>query len=146
MNLSLTCGEVKLPRGLKQRLCAGKAAVCVLPSRSCWELVDCAERPLEGDEAFATQVAKASDFALATARRKLRGLGVAAAESLWAALEGNEQMLRAAGGLLCFLEQHGLGGVQELGLFSPQEAVFVDRATLVALQVFQEPLAAGSEE
>ena len=61
---------------------------------------------------------------------------------------GNEQLVRAAGGLLKFLEQNRtlLGQierqwqlcVQDVKLFAPEDSVFVDLQTMMALQVVQE--------
>lgn len=107
-----------------------------------------------------------------------------------AALDGNEQLLRAAGGLLRFLEQNAtlLGDLQgrwqgpcvqdssqlqrlknykemirhvakvnacctmsdltfwleDIRIFSPDDAVFVDTQTMIALQIFQDPRASRS--
>ncbi|CAK9079419.1 MutS protein homolog 5 [Durusdinium trenchii] len=98
--------------------------------------------------------AAASDFGAEGARRRLGEVWQSLAQggnhnprSLFAALNDNEQMLRAGGGLLRFLEQNGalLGelqnhgpSVQDIRLFSPDDTVFIDAQTMMALQVFQE--------
>ena len=106
-----------------------------------------------------------------------------------AALDGNEQLLRAAGGLLRFLEQNAtllgdlqgrwqgpcvqdssqqrlkkkkcsegecmlhivapcliwpFGCLEDIRIFSPDDAVFVDTQTMIALQIFQDPRASRS--
>lgn len=141
---------------------APRQGLCVLPSRSPAELVETAARPLtqddDGNEPFPTTLLKAGDFAVEGAKPRLAQLWAKLDQDLpcttprsspLAALDGNEQLLRAAGGLLRFLEQNAtlLGDlqgrwqgpcVQDIRIFSPDDAVFVDTQTMIALQIFQE--------
>ncbi|CAK9004219.1 unnamed protein product [Durusdinium trenchii] len=159
---------------LKHQLLQGpgcpRSGLCLVPSRSPAELLACAAKPIEtpkppaappaaagaapGAEPFPVATLKASDFGAEGARRRLGEVWQSLAQggnhnprSLFAALNDNEQMLRAGGGLLRFLEQNGalLGelqnhgpSVQDIRLFSPDDTVFIDAQTMMALQVFQE--------
>ncbi|CAJ1371697.1 unnamed protein product [Effrenium voratum] len=146
---------------LKQQLLAPSGAtrsgLCLVPSRSPAELLKAAARPL-GEEAasepFPTATVKAGDFEAEAGQVRLQQLFASLGEDAYrinplVALERNEQLLRAAGGLLRFLEQNrillgDLEGqwqgpmVQDVRIFSPEDTVFVDSQTMIALQIFQE--------
>ena len=136
-----------------------RSGLCVVPSRSPPKLLECALSPVrEGNESIPTATQKAGDFDVEASKLRLVSLFQSLEEKSMlgpgqtaplATLDmGNEQLVRAAGGLLRFLEQNRallgqLEGpwqpcVQDIRLFSPSDSVFVDAQTMMALQVIQD--------
>ncbi|OLP89897.1 DNA mismatch repair protein MutS [Symbiodinium microadriaticum] len=161
----LCCAETSGGSGLECPPQLGvRAGLCVVPSRSPPQLLRRALTPVvEGGENFPTATQKAGDFDVEASKLRLVSLfqsltskeaGATATPcpgqtTPLATLDlGNEQLVRAAGGLLKFLEQNRtlLGQierqwqpcVQDVKLFSPEDSVFVDLQTMMALQVVKE--------
>lgn len=143
---------------VKHSVITGRRGVCIVPSRSPPVLLQKASEPLSaGEETFAVAVLKAVEFELESCRQRLLllrmgGNGTNSDYDVRAQgiFDGsNEQLTRAAGGIVRFLEKNraqigdlddpklGLH-VHDIRVFSPDSVLWVDEQTMSALQVFQD--------